>query len=128
MKYFSNRFVDLCHERVPKNQITLMKDVSRMKTGYQDENLFGKAQDILWDEEFYEYARYPKVQFSQNLIKFIFSFSFSFKLRWWITLKVLLDQMLWLCIQCLLISNQILVLIVLVIQYIKYKYIIYTFH
>lgn len=41
-----------------------MKDVSRMKTGDQGEYLFGKAQDILWDEEFYEYARYPKVTFN----------------------------------------------------------------
>lgn len=41
----------------------MMRDVSRIKTGDQGEYLFGKAQDILWDEEFYEYARYPKVLF-----------------------------------------------------------------
>jgi len=41
----------------------MMKDVSRMKIDNQGEHLFGKAQDILWDEEFYEYARYPKVPF-----------------------------------------------------------------
>jgi len=40
-----------------------MKDISRMKVGNEGENLFGKAQDILWDEEFYEYARFPKVLF-----------------------------------------------------------------
>lgn len=62
--YCSNQFVDICNEKVPKNQITMMKDVSRMKVGYQGEYLYGKAQDILWDEEFYEYARYPKVIFS----------------------------------------------------------------
>lgn len=39
----------------------MMKDVSRMKGNYHGEQLYGKAQDILWDEEFYEYARYPKV-------------------------------------------------------------------
>ncbi|NP_001280355.1 uncharacterized protein LOC100165994 [Acyrthosiphon pisum] len=56
-----NRFMDLCHGRVPRNQITMMKDISRMKVGNQGEYLFGKAQDILWDEEFYEYARFPKM-------------------------------------------------------------------
>jgi len=55
--------MDLCHGRVPRNQITMMKDISRMKVGNQGEYLFGKAQDILWDEEFYEYARFPKVLF-----------------------------------------------------------------
>lgn len=59
---FSGRFIDLCHGKVPRNQITLMKDVSRLKSGDEGEFLFAKAQDILWDEEFYEYARYPKVQ------------------------------------------------------------------
>ncbi|XP_050436071.1 phytanoyl-CoA dioxygenase, peroxisomal-like isoform X2 [Adelges cooleyi] len=57
----SDRFVDLCHGRVPRNEITMMKDISRMKAGYSGEHLYGKAQDILWDEEFYEYARYPKL-------------------------------------------------------------------
>lgn len=40
----------------------MMKDISRMKGDNEGEYLYGKAQDILWDEEFYEYARYPKVQ------------------------------------------------------------------
>jgi len=55
------RFKDLCDGTVPRNGITLMKEVSRMKGSYQGENLYCKAQDILWDEEFYEYARYPKL-------------------------------------------------------------------
>lgn len=59
--YFSDRFQDLCYGKVPRNEITMMKDISRIKDGYKGEHLFGKAQDILWDEEFYEYARYPKV-------------------------------------------------------------------
>lgn len=57
----SNQFIDLCHGKTPRNQITMMKDVSRMKGNNHGEYLYGKAQDILWDEEFYEYARYPKV-------------------------------------------------------------------
>ncbi|KAL4149353.1 hypothetical protein QTP88_003315 [Uroleucon formosanum] len=56
-----NRFMDLCYDRVPRNQITMMKDISRMKVGGQGEYLFAKAQDLLWDEEFYEYARFPKM-------------------------------------------------------------------
>lgn len=63
MLYISDRFRDLCNEKVPRNGITMMKDVSRMKSGNEGEYLYGKAQDILWDEEFYEYARYPKVIF-----------------------------------------------------------------
>lgn len=56
--------MDLCYDRVPRNQITMMKDISRMKVGGQGEYLFAKAQDLLWDEEFYEYARFPKVLFT----------------------------------------------------------------
>ncbi|KAL5232792.1 hypothetical protein ACI65C_000202 [Semiaphis heraclei] len=56
-----NQFIDLCHGRIQRNGITMMKDISRMKAGDQGEYLFGKAQDILWDEEFYEYARFPKM-------------------------------------------------------------------
>lgn len=62
--YSSKRFVDLCCKIAPRAQITMMKDVSRMKSDYQDEHLYAKAQDILYDEEFYEYARFPKVLFS----------------------------------------------------------------
>lgn len=59
----SDHFVDLCNGKTPNQQITMMKDVSRMKFNYQGEYLYAKAQDILYDEEFYEYARYPKVFF-----------------------------------------------------------------
>lgn len=40
----------------------MMKDISRLKSDNEGEYLYAKAQDILWDEEFYEYARYPKVK------------------------------------------------------------------
>ncbi|VVC34362.1 Phytanoyl-CoA dioxygenase [Cinara cedri] len=56
-----DHFVDLCNGKAPRNQITMMKDISRMKCNYQGEYLYAKAQDILYDEEFYEYARYPKM-------------------------------------------------------------------
>lgn len=57
----SQRFADLCEGRVPKLNITLMKDVSLMKAGAKGQYLYNKAQDILYDEVFEKYFFNNKV-------------------------------------------------------------------
>lgn len=53
------RFVDLCEGRVPKANMTLMKDISLAKLGAKGEFLYNKAQDILFDDVFEKYILHP---------------------------------------------------------------------
>ncbi|XP_047001352.1 phytanoyl-CoA dioxygenase, peroxisomal-like [Schistocerca americana] len=54
-----DHFVDICHGRVDKGNMVLMKDISLAKTGATGEYLYYKAQDILWDEIFAKYITHP---------------------------------------------------------------------
>uniref|UniRef100_A0A146LRN9 phytanoyl-CoA dioxygenase n=1 Tax=Lygus hesperus TaxID=30085 RepID=A0A146LRN9_LYGHE len=64
----SERFIDLCDGRVPKGGITLMKDVSLMKSGAKGQYLYNKAQDIVYDEVF------EKFIFHSKLLDYVSSF------------------------------------------------------
>lgn len=57
----SDRFRDICSGKVDKGRITLMKDLSLMKTAAQGEYLFNKIQDFMWDEVLYEFISLPEV-------------------------------------------------------------------
>lgn len=57
----SQRFRDICDGKVDKGRITLMKDLSLMKTGATGERLYNKIQDFMWDEELYEFISYSEV-------------------------------------------------------------------
>src|SRR5438874_621351 len=51
----SQRFRDICDGKVDKGRLTLMKDLSLMKTGATGERLYNKLQDFMWDEVLYEF-------------------------------------------------------------------------
>lgn len=55
------RFAALCEGRIPKGNMTLMKDLSLMKLGAQGQHLYNKAQDILYDEVFEKYILNKKL-------------------------------------------------------------------
>jgi len=58
------RFKDICENKVNQGGITVMKDISSVKTN-QDadskEYIVNKIQDILWDDVFEQYFLHPKV-------------------------------------------------------------------
>ncbi|CAH1398331.1 unnamed protein product [Nezara viridula] len=58
---FSSRFIDYCEGRIPKGNITLMKDISLAKKGATGQYLYNKAQDILYDEVFEKYLFHEKL-------------------------------------------------------------------
>ncbi|XP_066993380.2 phytanoyl-CoA dioxygenase, peroxisomal [Anabrus simplex] len=55
------RFLDICNGYAPKNQMTLMKDISLAKMGIKGERLYYKLQDIVWDDIFSKYILYPLI-------------------------------------------------------------------
>lgn len=58
---FSSRFIDYCEGRIPKGNITLMKDISLAKKGATGQYLYNKAQDILYDDVFERYFFHQKL-------------------------------------------------------------------
>jgi phytanoyl-CoA hydroxylase len=69
-KYFcssSQRFVDICEGRVPKGQMTLMKDIALQKTNAAGQYVYYKVQDIAWDDVFSKYILHPKVCLNMTL-------------------------------------------------------------
>ncbi|KAJ4439554.1 hypothetical protein ANN_07678, partial [Periplaneta americana] len=58
---FRQRFVDVCEGRIPKGNMTLMKDVSLKNTGVKGELLYYKLQDFVWDEVLCKFILHPKV-------------------------------------------------------------------
>ncbi|XP_021926899.1 phytanoyl-CoA dioxygenase, peroxisomal-like isoform X1 [Zootermopsis nevadensis] len=55
------RFVDVCEGRVPRGNMTLMKDISLKDTNATGEYLYYKLQDIVWEEVLSKYILHPKV-------------------------------------------------------------------
>jgi phytanoyl-CoA hydroxylase len=64
----SQRFVDICEGRVPKENMTLMKDISLSQTNATGEYLYYKLQDIVWDDVLSKYILHPKVCSKMNPI------------------------------------------------------------
>lgn len=55
------RFLDICEGRIPKGNITMMKDISLSKTNAKGEYLINKIQDIVWDDVLSKYFTMPKL-------------------------------------------------------------------
>ncbi|XP_071449410.1 phytanoyl-CoA dioxygenase, peroxisomal-like [Hetaerina americana] len=55
------RFLDYCDGRVPKGNVTVMKDISLLKTNAKGEYLINKLQNIVWDEVFAKYFLLDKM-------------------------------------------------------------------
>ncbi|XP_046390698.1 phytanoyl-CoA dioxygenase, peroxisomal-like [Ischnura elegans] len=55
------RFLDYCEGRVPKGNVTVMKDISLAKTNAKGEYLINKLQNILWDDVFAKYFLLPEL-------------------------------------------------------------------
>jgi hypothetical protein len=62
----SQRFVDVCEGRVPRENMTLMKDISLKGTNAVGQYLYYKLQDIFWDEVLSKYILHPKVCWKMN--------------------------------------------------------------
>ena len=60
---YRQRFLDICHGRIPKDNMTLMKERSLMNTGATGEYLYYKLQDFVYEEVLSEYILHPKVSF-----------------------------------------------------------------
>ncbi|XP_069703085.1 phytanoyl-CoA dioxygenase, peroxisomal-like [Periplaneta americana] len=58
---FRQRFLGICDGRIPKGNMTLMKDVSLRNTDVKGEFLYYKVQDFVWDEVLSKYILHPKV-------------------------------------------------------------------
>lgn len=61
---WSQRFRDICEGKVDRGRITLMKDLSLMKSGATGERLYNKIQDFMWDEVLYEFISLPEVNYN----------------------------------------------------------------
>jgi len=54
-------FVDICEGRRDKGMMTLMKEMSLLKSGLTGQSIVYKLQDFVWDEDFFQYISYPKL-------------------------------------------------------------------
>lgn len=61
LEIYRQRFVDICDGKVPKNNMTVMKDVSLRETGRNGEFVVNKVQDFVHDPVLFEYCRHPNV-------------------------------------------------------------------
>lgn len=55
------RFLDLCDKKVPWGSLTMMKDVSLVKSGVTGENLYYKVQDFVYDDVLFQYCQHPDI-------------------------------------------------------------------
>jgi len=61
------RFIDLCHKRVPWGSMTMMRDISvarnaaAMGTTVDPERVYNKVQDFVYDDVLFEYCRFRPV-------------------------------------------------------------------
>jgi len=55
------RFEDVCEGRVPRGNMTLMKEISLAKTTVAGQYLYYKLQDIVWDDVMSKYILHPKM-------------------------------------------------------------------
>jgi len=62
----SQRFIDICEERVDRGRMSLVKDISLAKAGATGERLYNKVQDFMWDEVLYDYCQSSEIV---NIVK-----------------------------------------------------------
>jgi phytanoyl-CoA hydroxylase len=58
---YIQRFRDICEGRADPGRISMMKDISLMKSGATGERLYNKLQDFMWDDVFFKYIASPEV-------------------------------------------------------------------
>ena len=60
--YFRTRFLDIVDGRVPKSQMTMMKDISlRGRTDVSQERVVNKLQDWVYDDVLSQFVMLPQV-------------------------------------------------------------------
>ncbi|KAL4149354.1 hypothetical protein QTP88_003316 [Uroleucon formosanum] len=61
---YTQRFIDICEDKVNRGGITLMKDISSVKINQEaisKELIVNKIQDIVWDDVFEQYFLHPEL-------------------------------------------------------------------